>query len=42
MVAVTTRKAQKLGLDNLEAREMDMQALAFRTRRSTPRPAASA
>ena len=29
MVAVTTRKAQKLGLDNLEAREMDMQALAF-------------
>src|SRR5260221_11096037 len=29
MVAVTTRKAQKLGLDNLEAGEMDMQALAF-------------
>jgi SAM-dependent methyltransferase len=29
MVAVTKRKAQKLGLDNLEAREMDMQALAF-------------
>jgi enediyne biosynthesis protein CalE5 len=29
MVAVTTRKARKLGLDNLEAREMDMQALAF-------------
>jgi SAM-dependent methyltransferase len=29
MVAVTARKAQKLGLDNLEAREMDMQALAF-------------
>ena len=29
MVAVTTRKAQKLGLDNLEAREMDMQALSF-------------
>jgi SAM-dependent methyltransferase len=26
---VTTRKALKLGLDNLEAREMDMQALAF-------------
>lgn len=29
MVAVTKRKAQKLGLDNLEAREMDMQALTF-------------
>jgi SAM-dependent methyltransferase len=29
MVAVTRRKAQTLGLDNLEAREMDMQALAF-------------
>jgi SAM-dependent methyltransferase len=29
MVAVTLRKAQRLGLDNLEAREMDMQALAF-------------
>jgi SAM-dependent methyltransferase len=29
MVAVTARKAQTLGLDNLEAREMDMQALAF-------------
>jgi ubiquinone/menaquinone biosynthesis C-methylase UbiE len=29
MVAVTQRKARKLGLDNLEAREMDMQALAF-------------
>ena len=29
MVAVTKRKAEKLGLDNLEAREMDMQALAF-------------
>ena len=29
MVAVTTRKAKTLGLDNLEAREMDMQALAF-------------
>ena len=29
MVAVTKRKAQTLGLDNLEAREMDMQALAF-------------
>ena len=29
MVAVTTRKAEKLGLDNLEAREMDMQGLAF-------------
>ena len=29
MVAVTARKAQQLGLDNLEAREMDMQALAF-------------
>lgn len=29
MVAVTARKAHTLGLDNLEAREMDMQALAF-------------
>jgi SAM-dependent methyltransferase len=29
MVAVTRRKAQALGLDNLEGREMDMQALAF-------------
>jgi ubiquinone/menaquinone biosynthesis C-methylase UbiE len=29
MVAVTRRKAQRLGLDNLEAREMDMQALTF-------------
>ena len=29
MVAVTKRKAQKLGLDNLEAQEMDMQALTF-------------
>ena len=29
MVAVTKRKAEKLGLDNLEAREMDMQALTF-------------
>src|SRR5258708_39287172 len=29
MVAVTTRKAQRLGLDNLEAREMDMQAIAL-------------
>lgn len=29
MVAVTMRKAQRLGLHNLEAREMDMQALAF-------------
>jgi SAM-dependent methyltransferase len=29
MVAVTTRKAQKLGLDNLEARQMDMQALGY-------------
>ena len=29
MVAVTRRKAQRIGLDNLEAREMDMQALAF-------------
>ena len=29
MVAVTQRKAQALGLDNLEAREMDMQALTF-------------
>ena len=29
MVAVTTRKARTLGLDNLEARDMDAQALAF-------------
>ncbi|MCU1382896.1 MAG: putative Ubiquinone/menaquinone biosynthesis methyltransferase UbiE [Acidobacteria bacterium] len=29
MVAVTRRTAEKLGLDNLEAREMDMQALTF-------------
>lgn len=29
MVAVTNRKAKALGLDNLEAQEMDMQALAF-------------
>ena len=29
MVAVTKRKAERLGLDNLEAREMDMQALSF-------------
>ena len=29
MVAVTTRKAQRLGLDNLEAQEMDAQALTF-------------
>ena len=29
MVAVTKRTAQRLGLDNLEVREMDMQALAF-------------
>jgi SAM-dependent methyltransferase len=29
MVAVTQRKAKTLGLDNLDAREMDMQALAF-------------
>jgi SAM-dependent methyltransferase len=29
MVAVTRRKAQRLGLDNLVTREMDMQALAF-------------
>ena len=29
MVAVTNRKAKKLGLDNLEAQEMDMQALSF-------------
>jgi len=29
MVAVTKRKAAKLGLDNIEAREMDMQALTF-------------
>ena len=29
MVAATKRKAEKLGLDNLEAREMDMQALTF-------------
>jgi len=29
MVAVTTRAAQTLGLDNLDARQMDMQALAF-------------
>jgi SAM-dependent methyltransferase len=29
MVAVTMRKAQRLGLDNLEGREMNMQALAF-------------
>jgi enediyne biosynthesis protein CalE5 len=29
MVAVTARKAQRLGLDNLEALEMDMQALTF-------------
>ena len=29
MVAVTRRKAQALGLDNLVVREMDMQALAF-------------
>jgi ubiquinone/menaquinone biosynthesis C-methylase UbiE len=29
MVAVTMRKAQRLGLDNLEGREMNMQALEF-------------
>jgi SAM-dependent methyltransferase len=29
MVAVTQRKAQRLGLDNIEVREMDAQALAF-------------
>ena len=29
MIAVTQRKARTLGLDNLEAREMDMQALTF-------------
>src|SRR5947208_7638349 len=29
MVAVTERKARRLGLDNLEAREMDAQALSF-------------
>ena len=29
MVAVTRRTAQRLGLDNLDAREMDAQALAF-------------
>jgi len=29
MVAVTARKAKTLGLDNLEAREMDAQALTF-------------
>lgn len=29
MVAVTRRKAQKLGLDNLNAQEMDAQALTF-------------
>jgi len=29
MVAVTTRKQQRLGLDNLEVLEMDMQALTF-------------
>jgi SAM-dependent methyltransferase len=29
MVAVTRRKVQRLGLDNLEAQEMDVQALAF-------------
>jgi SAM-dependent methyltransferase len=29
MVAVTRRKAERLGLDNVEAREMDAQALAF-------------
>lgn len=29
MVAVTTRKAERLGLDNLEAREMDAQSLTF-------------
>jgi SAM-dependent methyltransferase len=29
MVAVTKRTAQRLGLDNLDAREMDAQALAF-------------
>jgi SAM-dependent methyltransferase len=29
MIAVTRRKAQRMGLDNLEAREMDAQALAF-------------
>src|SRR5580765_3352803 len=29
MVAVTMRKAQRLGLDNLEGREMNMQALTF-------------
>jgi SAM-dependent methyltransferase len=29
MIAVTRRKAQRLGLDNLEAREMDAQALVF-------------
>ena len=29
MVAVTRRTAERLGIDNLDAREMDMQALAF-------------
>ena len=29
MVAVTARKARRLGLDNIETREMDAQALAF-------------
>jgi enediyne biosynthesis protein CalE5 len=29
MVAVTGRKAQRLGLDNLDAQEMDVQALSF-------------
>jgi len=29
MVAVTERKARRLGLDNVDAREMDAQALAF-------------
>lgn len=32
MAAVTARKAKTLGLDNLEAREMDMQALTFADR----------
>jgi ubiquinone/menaquinone biosynthesis C-methylase UbiE len=30
MVAVTRRKAQRVGLDNLEAQEMDVQALTFK------------
>jgi SAM-dependent methyltransferase len=30
MVAVTRRKAQRVGLDNLEAHEMDVQALTFK------------